>query len=41
MKKIGVIIALAVLALGMQACGGAEKCPAYSSSETLQQPERA
>lgn len=40
MRKIGVIFILGLLALGLQSCGGAEKCPAYGSIENTEATAR-
>jgi uncharacterized lipoprotein YehR (DUF1307 family) len=34
MKKVFVIVVLAVLGFVLQSCGGAEKCPTYTENNT-------
>lgn len=37
MKKVVVVIAVALTALMIQSCGSSEKCPAYSQVEINQE----
>jgi hypothetical protein len=39
MKKIFAVILFLSLGLALQSCGGAEKCPAYSSIESAPEAE--
>ncbi len=35
MKKVFVIVVLAVLGFAAQSCGGGEKCPTYTQNNTI------